>query len=87
MPVLGSVIFSSIPGNGKPTVPARLSALYGLDVLIFVSVMPYRSKILWPVRFSKSICVSANSGALPEINNRIFSHNLLLKLSLDKRRV
>ena len=45
-PFLGLVIRTLIPGKGKPTVPAFLSPSYGFEVFIFVSVIPYLSRIL-----------------------------------------
>ena len=38
--LVGSQIFSSTPGSGKPTVPGFRSPSYGFEVFMLVSVMP-----------------------------------------------
>ena len=43
-----SRILTETPGSGKPTVPARRSPSYGLLMFISVSLIPYRSRIVWP---------------------------------------
>ena len=43
--VSGSVIFICTSAKGLPTVPGLLSPWYGLEVIIFVSVIPYLSRM------------------------------------------
>ena len=57
--------------SGKPTDPGRRSPTYGLLMFISVSVMPYRSRIVWPNRERKSSSTCAGSGAEPETNSRM----------------
>ena len=52
-----------------PTVPAFRDPSYGFEIFIFVSVMPYLSRIFLPVLFSNSMWVSESKGAEPEINS------------------
>ena len=51
--------------------PQRRSPSSGFDVFMPVSVMPYRSRMVWPVRAANSSKVAGSSGAEPETNRRI----------------
>ncbi len=68
---------SSTPGNGRPTVPPRRSpcaGAQGLDVSMTVSDMPYRSRMVWPVRCCHWLKVSSSKGAEPDMKRRIALH-------------
>src|SRR5690349_22794028 len=59
------------PGRGKPTLPGRRSPVYGLLMLMRVSVMPYRPKMESPKRVRNSSHKCAGSGADPLTKSRI----------------
>ena len=67
--------------------PGRRSPSSGFDVSIDVSVMPYRSRITWPVRRRNSSCVEASNGAEPEMNTRIDRQCSASRRSSASRRV
>ena len=69
--VWGSKIPTSTPGSGRPTLPGLRVPCSGFEVLIAVSVRPYRSTTAKPNRSWNRRKVSGESGAEPQVNRRI----------------
>ena len=74
-------------GGGQirlPTVPGLLSPLYGLEVIIFVSVIPYLSKMWWPVRLINSSCRQIPLPFLHQKNIQVSSLRLSYKIEIKQ---
>ena len=61
---------SSTPGRGRPTAPGIRAPNTGFDTSSPLSVVPYRSRGVWPSSWRMRAASSAESGAEPEMARR-----------------